>query len=132
MKTSLRLTIAALGLAIFTVSTATVQAQFDYIVTSGTITITGGCPSSPGTVTIPGTINGLAVTTIGDEAFNNCRRLTSVTITASVHPIAGSQGLSLQTKSPVSFDYRKHRFHEVHSRTLHIYADKDGIDGAHP
>jgi hypothetical protein len=48
---------------------AAVQAQFTYTTNNGTITITGGCPSSPGTVTIPSTINGLPVTRIGSQAF---------------------------------------------------------------
>ena len=47
-----------------------VQAQFTYVTNNGTITITGGsggCPS--GALTIPDTINGLPVTSIGDWAF---------------------------------------------------------------
>ena len=39
------------------------------------------------TVTIPDTINGLPVTSIGDEAFYGCTSLTSVTIPDSVTSI---------------------------------------------
>ena len=47
---------------------AVVQAQFTYTTTNGTITITG-YTGPGGWVTIPSTINGLPVTSIGDYAF---------------------------------------------------------------
>ena len=68
MKTTLRLAIAIFGLVIFNVSTVVVEAQFNYTTTNGTITITG-YTGSGGAVTIPDTINGLPVTSIGDWAF---------------------------------------------------------------
>jgi hypothetical protein len=58
---------------------AVVQAQFQYTITNGTITITG-YTGPGGAVTIPSVINGYPVTSIGDSAFYNCRTLTSVTI----------------------------------------------------
>jgi len=62
---------------------AVVQAQFTYTTNNGTITITGyNC--SGGVVTIPSTITGLPVTSIGDGAFYNCKSLTIVTIPTSV------------------------------------------------
>jgi len=46
---------------------AAVQAQFTYTTNNGTITITGYAGSGGvGAVTIPGTINGLPVTSIGN------------------------------------------------------------------
>jgi hypothetical protein len=60
---------------------AAVQAQFNIIITNGTVTITG-C-TGLGAVTIPSTINGLPVTRIGDSAFAFCP-LSSVTIPNSV------------------------------------------------
>jgi BspA type Leucine rich repeat region (6 copies) len=61
---------------------AAVQAQFTYTTNNGAITITG-YTGSGGAVTIPDTINGLPVTSIGDDAFFDIP-LTSVTIPNSV------------------------------------------------
>ena len=65
---------------------AAVQAQFTYTTNNGTITITG-YTGPGGAVTIPSTINGLPVTSIGDWAFGDCTSLTSVTIPNSVTSI---------------------------------------------
>jgi hypothetical protein len=65
--------------------TAEVQApDFTYTNTNGTITITG-YTGPGGNVAIPSTINGLPVTSIGDQAFwFNCANLTGITIPDSV------------------------------------------------
>ena len=66
---------------------AAVQAQYNYTANSGTITITG-YTGPGGAVTIPSTINGLPVTSIGDYAFStpfsSNTNLTSITIPNSV------------------------------------------------
>ena len=67
---------------------AAVQAQYNYLTRNGAITITRYDCSS-GAVTIPSTINGLPVTSIGNGAFANCTSLTSVTIPNSVTSIGG-------------------------------------------
>ena len=59
------------------------QGPFTYTTTNGTINITG-YTGSGGAVTIPSTINGLPVTSIGDKAFLNATSLTSITIPGSV------------------------------------------------
>ena len=66
---------------------AVVQAQFTFT-TNGdnTITITK-YTGSGGAVTIPDTINGLPVTSIGSDAFNSCFGLTSIAIPNSVATI---------------------------------------------
>jgi hypothetical protein len=56
---------------------------FNYTISSGTITITK-YTGPGGAVTIPDTIKGRPVTSIGDSAFFNCPSLTSVTIPNSV------------------------------------------------
>jgi hypothetical protein len=65
---------------------AALQAQFNYTVTNGTITITG-YTGPGGVVNIPGTINGLPVTAIGNYAFDNIRNITSVAIPDGVTSI---------------------------------------------
>jgi hypothetical protein len=61
---------------------AVAQARYNYTTNNGTITITGF--AGPGAaVTIPSTINGLPVTSIGNSAFSGTS-LTSVTIPDSV------------------------------------------------
>ncbi|MGP8199388.1 MAG: leucine-rich repeat domain-containing protein [Limisphaerales bacterium] len=72
-----------------TAATANYTAQeqqsgpFVYLANAGAVTIISY--SGPGgAVTIPSTINGLSVTSIGQNAFQNCSNLTSVTLPAGV------------------------------------------------
>ena len=58
------------------------QAQFQFVTNNGAITITG-YSGSAGSVSVPNTINGLPVTSIGPEAFYSAN-LTGVTIPNSV------------------------------------------------
>jgi hypothetical protein len=84
MKTKLTtfFALAAIAMAL----PAVAQAQFTYTNKNGVITITGYTRFG-GAVTIPGTISGLPVTTIGDSAFSGRYDLTSVTIPGSVSTI---------------------------------------------
>ncbi len=72
-------------LAVFLVP-AIARAQFTYTNHHGYITITG-YTGPGGVVTIPRTIDGLPVTTIGERAFFLDTRLTGVTIPDSVRMI---------------------------------------------
>ena len=74
---------ALLALLLLLALPVAVQAQFSYTTNNGTITITGY--SGPGgDVTIPDTINGLPVTSIGRSAFSFRTSLTSVTIPTGI------------------------------------------------
>ena len=67
MTTRLQAACACLWLLVLALPVA-VEAQFAYTTNNGTITITG-YSGAGGSVTIPDTINGLPVTSIGDSAF---------------------------------------------------------------
>ena len=62
------------------------QSMLRYTTNLETITITG-CNGSPPSLAIPGTINGLPVTSIGPYAFDYCTSLSGITIPASVTSI---------------------------------------------
>ena len=68
------------------VSSAVQAEDFNYTTNNGAITITGynGCD---GAVTIPSTINGLPVISIGDQAFYGATSLTNITIPSGVTSI---------------------------------------------
>jgi hypothetical protein len=56
------------------------QAQFTYVVTNQTVTITGYTGPVPGLLAIPNFMGGYPVTGIGKAAFINCLTLTTVII----------------------------------------------------
>ena len=60
---------------------------FTYTIEDGAVTITGCLSSYTGEMAIPSTIEGLPVTVIGEDAFNWCRWITTVTIPDSVTTI---------------------------------------------
>ena len=75
-------TLRGLCLLLLMALTAAVQAQdFGYAIDSGTITHYAG---PGGAVTIPSTVDGLAVRSIGEGAFYQATSLTNVTIGSSV------------------------------------------------
>jgi hypothetical protein len=68
---------------------AAMPVQYHCTTNDGAITITKGLDSG-GAVTIPSTMNGLPVTSIGDSAFSYCATLTNVTIPNSITSIGNS------------------------------------------
>jgi hypothetical protein len=92
MKTQFS-TIVGLAAGLIVGMTAAVQAQFNYVIHLGKVTITG-YTGPGGDVAIPDTIEGKPVTSIGDMAFAGTwdrpnTSLTSVTIPDSVTSIEG-------------------------------------------
>ena len=72
-----------------TSASADTYGDLTYTVSNGEVTITD-CSTSVTSVTIPSTINGFPVTSIGKYAFYNCTSLTSVSIGKGVTSIGGS------------------------------------------
>lgn len=68
-------------------SNSMAQSDFTYVTNNGTITITS-YTGSGGQVAVPNSINGRAVTTIGQSAFAGKTEVTSVTLPTSVTSIA--------------------------------------------
>jgi len=87
LRTACAKTLLPLLLFLLVMLPAVVQAQFNYTDNGdGTITITGYYGPG-GAETIPSTIDGMPVTSIGDGAFYGCTGLTGVTIPDSVTSI---------------------------------------------
>jgi hypothetical protein len=78
--------LAALALLVLP---AVVQAQFTFTTNNGAITFTQ-YTGPGGDVTIPDTVNGLPVTTVGQAAFYQVSSLTSVTFGTNVNTIANN------------------------------------------
>ncbi len=89
MERTVRLTIAVLGLALFNFSAVKVQAQFDYFLIDGTLTI-AKYTGPGGNVTIPSETYGLPGTCIGEKAFYDCTSLTNVTLGNSLTDLGHS------------------------------------------
>ena len=71
------------------------------ILTDGTVSITKYNGSSED-ISIPGTINGKSVTSIGDEAFGTCTSLTSITIPESVTNIGEAAFVSCTSLTSIT------------------------------
>ena len=82
----IKLSLKLLVLCVLMASPAVLQAQFTFTTNGNAITI-AGYTGSDGTVVIPGMINDLPVTRIGDYAFINRGSLTNVTLPDSVTSI---------------------------------------------
>ena len=89
--------------ALFTCAFLPLQAasldDLTYTTTNGEVTITDCDTAATGELVIPNTIDGHPVTSIGEEAFQNCTSLTSITIPDSVTSI-GSEAFIFCSSLP--------------------------------
>lgn len=84
-----------------TVTVSNVATGSDFIFSNGTIT---GYTGTGGNVVIPSSIGGVSVTSIGDNAFNECSSLTSITIPNSVTSIGNYVFQSCSSLSAAYFE----------------------------
>lgn len=68
-------------------ASAETEGYYTYTVSNGEATITGADSSISSDITIPDTLGGYPVTSIGDSAFFDCENITSITIPNSVTSI---------------------------------------------
>src|SRR5215831_6696872 len=74
------------ALLLLTLSAFSAQAQWSYQTQDGTVIITG-YTGPGGSISVPSTIEGLPVTTIGDNAFWADNNLTSITLPEGITTI---------------------------------------------
>ncbi len=69
------------------IANAATNGNYTYTISGSSATITDVAPTISGAVSIPSSLGGVAVTAIGENAFRNCTKITSITIPARVKSI---------------------------------------------
>ncbi len=81
---------------------AETSGYYEYKIQDGKAVITGVDTSISGAVTIPSKLGGYAVSTIDDDAFNNCEKITSVVIPEGVTTLGSFAFYSCDSLTSVS------------------------------
>jgi hypothetical protein len=79
------------------------EGNLSYSIKEEAITITKCNSSASGELSIPATIEGKSVTSIGSSAFSSCNKLTSITIPDSVTSIGSQAFQSCSNLTAVTF-----------------------------
>ena len=88
---------------------APVKPNFKYEIQGDTVTITGCDKKASGALTIPATIEGKSVTSIGDAAFNYNAQLTNITIPNGVTSIGSGAFTSCDSLTSIIIPDAGHR-----------------------
>ena len=89
-----------------------VEAQFTFTTNNGAITITGYAGNG-GAVAIPDTLDGYAVTGIGDYAFENCNNLTSITIGNGITNVGAAPFLYCSSLTNITVDANNQNYSSI-------------------
>ena len=85
------------------IASAATSGDYTYEVSGTTATITDVSTSISGAVTIPSTLGGATVTSIGEHAFRGCSKITSITIPSSVTTIGSGAFYNCTGLTSVTF-----------------------------
>ena len=102
-----------LGTPVSNAATSYTEGYYTYTVTNGEATITDVDTSISGEITIPSTLGGYPVTSIGALAFFNCSSITSATISDSVTAIGGRAFADCNNLATIKYNGTKDNWNKI-------------------